>query len=185
LADGRVPAVFLDRDGVINRRRPDHVKTWDEFEFLPGVLGALATLRSMNTPVVVVTNQGVVGRGLLAPEDLGRIHTRMLQTIRSAGGQVEAIYACLHAPGQGCACRKPAATLFHRASADLNIRLSDSIMVGDSPTDVAAARAAGCRPVLINDGGAASDPDVDAVKDLPGAVLLWRDLLTAVGAVSC
>ena len=88
-----MPAVFLDRDGVINRRRPDHVKAWDEFEFLPGVLAALVTLRSMNTPVVVVTNQGVVGRGLLSAEALVRIHTRMLQTIRAAGGHVEAIYA--------------------------------------------------------------------------------------------
>ncbi len=180
-----MPAVFLDRDGVINRRRPDHVKTWDEFEFLPGVLGALATLRSMNTRVVVVTNQGAVGRGLLSPEDLDRIHTCMLQAIRAAGGHVEAIYTCLHAPGQGCACRKPAPTLFQRASLDLGIRLSASIMVGDSPTDVEAARAAGCRPVLINDGGGASDPDVVAVKDLAAAVMLWRDLSAAVGAILC
>src|SRR5438094_10595507 len=98
LPDAPVPAVFLDRDGVINRRRPDHVKAWEEFEFLPGVLAALASLRSMNTPVVVVTNQGAVGRGLLSAEALGRIHTRMLQAIRAAGGHVEAIYACLHAP---------------------------------------------------------------------------------------
>jgi len=185
LADSRVPAVFLDRDGVINRRRPDHVKTWDEFEFLPGVLAALATLRSMNAHVVVVTNQGAVGRGLLTPEDLGRIHTRMLQTIRAAGGHVEAIYACLHAPGDGCACRKPAPTLFQRASAELGIRLSDSIMVGDSPTDVAAARAAGCRPVLIDGGEAAHDDDVVAVKDLAAAVMVWRDLSVPVGMMSC
>jgi histidinol-phosphate phosphatase family protein len=185
LADSRVPAVFLDRDGVINRRRPDHVKTWDEFEFLPGVLEAMATLQSMNAHVVVVTNQGVVGRGLLSVEDLGRIHTRMLQTIRDAGGHVEAIYACLHAPGEGCACRKPAPTLFQRASTDLGIRLSDSIMVGDSPTDVAAARAAGCRPVLICDGEDSQDDDVVAVKDLAAAVMVWRDLSMAVALTAC
>jgi histidinol-phosphate phosphatase family protein len=185
LADARVPAVFLDRDGVINRRRPDHVKTWDEFEFLPGALEALAALRSMNAPVVVVTNQGAVGRGLISAEELGRIHTRMLQTIRAAGGHVEAIYACLHAPGEGCACRKPAPTLFKRASAELGIRLSDSIMVGDSPTDVAAARAAGCRPVLINNGQDTYEDDVVAVKDLAAAVMLWRDLSMAVAMTSC
>lgn len=179
-----MPAVFLDRDGVINRRRPDHVKTWDEFEFLPGVLAALATLRTMNTPVVVVTNQGVVGRGLLSAEELGRIHTRMLRTIRAAGGHVEAIYACLHAPEQDCACRKPAPALLQRAGVDLGIRLSASIMVGDSPTDVEAARAAGCRPVLIGNGEPPTDPDVLAVKDLPAAVMLWRDLSTA-GAPRC
>jgi len=178
-----VPAVFLDRDGVINRRRPDHVKAWEEFEFLPGVLAALASLRSMNTPVVVVTNQGAVGRGLLSAEALGRIHTRMLQAIRAAGGHVEAIYACLHAPAENCRCRKPAPTLLQRASLELGIALPASIMVGDSRSDVEAARAAGCRAVLISDSELA-DPDVLAVKDLPAAVALWRDL-SAVGAAPC
>ena len=178
-----MPAVFLDRDGVINRRRPDHVKAWEEFEFLPGVLAALASLRSMNTPVVVVTNQGAVGRGLLSAEALGRIHTRMLQAIRAAGGHVEAIYACLHAPAENCRCRKPAPTLLQRASLELGIALPASIMVGDSRSDVEAARAAGCRPVLISDSELA-DPDVLAVKDLPAAVALWRDL-SAVGAAPC
>ena len=178
-----MPAVFLDRDGVINRRRPDHVKAWEEFEFLPGVLAALASLRSMNTPVVVVTNQGAVGRGLLSAEALGRIHTRMLQAIRAAGGHVEAIYACLHAPAENCRCRKPAPRLLQRASLELGITLPASIMVGDSRSDVEAARAAGCRPVLISDSELA-DPDVLAVKDLPAAVALWRDL-SAVGAAPC
>ena len=178
-----MPAVFLDRDGVINRRRPDHVKAWEEFEFLPGVLAALVSLRSMNTPVVVVTNQGAVGRGLLSAEALGRIHTRMLQAIRAAGGHVEAIYACLHAPAENCRCRKPAPTLLQRASLELGIALPASIMVGDSRSDVEAARAAGCRAVLISDSELA-DPDVLAVKDLPAAVALWRDL-SAVGAAPC
>jgi D-glycero-D-manno-heptose 1,7-bisphosphate phosphatase len=138
----------------------------------------------MDTPVVVVTNQAVVGRGLLAAEELGRIHAQMLQAIRSAGGHVEAIYACLHAPEQNCACRKPAPTLLQRASVDLGIRLPASIMVGDSPSDVEAARAAGCRPVLISDGESATAPDILAVKDLPEAVMLWRDL-SMVGARPC
>ena len=185
MPDTAVPAVFLDRDGVINRRRPDHVKRWEEFEFLPGVLETLAALRSMDTRVIVITNQGVVGRGLLAADGLRRIHTRMLHAIRAAGGHVEAIYACLHAPAQGCPCRKPAPTLFYRASGDLGIRLSDSIMVGDSPTDVEAARAAGCRPVLISDSEDAVAPDVVAIKGLPEVVTLWRDLSSAVGAVPC
>ena len=185
MPDAPVPAVFLDRDGVINRRRPDHVKSWEEFEFLPGVLGALAAWRAMDTRVIVITNQSAVGRGVLSDEGLRRIHTQMMKTIRAAGGHVEAVYACLHAPAQGCACRKPAPTLFYRASAELGIRLSDSIMVGDSPTDVEAARAAGCRPVLITDVAAGVAPDVVAVNGLQEAVRLWRDLSAAVGAVPC
>src|SRR5438105_13480250 len=105
----------------------------------------------MDTRVIVITNQGVVGRGLRAADGLRRIHTRMLQAIRAAGGHVEAIYACLHAPAENCRCRKPAPTLLQRASLELGITLPASIMVGDSRSDVEAARAAGCRPVLISD----------------------------------
>jgi D-glycero-D-manno-heptose 1,7-bisphosphate phosphatase len=169
-----IRAVFLDRDGVINRRRPDHVKCWDEFEFLPGVLEALAELRALGTPVVVITNQSAVGRGLLTAQGLREIHARMLRAIDAAGGHVSAVYACLHAPDDGCACRKPRPALFQRARVDLGIDLSASIMVGDSPTDVQAARAAGCRPIFVNDGGFPLDADVLGVNDLAEAVMLWR-----------
>ena len=179
------PAVFLDRDGVINRRRPDHVKGWDEFEFLPGVLPGLAELKSMGTPVVVVTNQSAVGRGLLSPEALYGIHARMLRAIDAAGGHVSAIYACLHAPQDGCACRKPQPTLLQRASLELGIVLSQSIMVGDSPTDVQAARAAGCRPVFVNDGGFPLDADVLGVNDLGEAVALWRTVSVPLAVQPC
>jgi histidinol-phosphate phosphatase family protein len=179
------PAVFLDRDGVINRRRPDHVKGWDEFEFLPGVLEALADLKAMGTPVVVVTNQAAVGRGLMSPDDLRGIHHRMLRAIDAAGGHVSAVYACLHTPADGCACRKPNPLLFQRASVDLGIDLSRSIMVGDSVTDVQAARAAGCRPVFVNDGGFALDADVLGVNDLAEAVMLWRTVSVPVAALRC
>jgi histidinol-phosphate phosphatase family protein len=179
------PAVFLDRDGVINRRRPDHVKCWEEFEFLPGVLQALADLKILGTPAVVVTNQAVVGRGLMSPDDLRGIHRRMLRAIDAAGGHVSAIYTCLHTPQDGCACRKPHPTLFQRASVDLGLDLSRSIMVGDSPTDVQAARAAGCRPVFVNDGGFPLDADVVGVNDLAEAVMLWRTVSVPVGAHPC
>lgn len=180
-----MPAVLLDRDGVINRRRVDHVKSWSEFEFLPGVLPALAVLHAMQTRVAVITNQGAVGRGLLSAPDLDRIHTRMARAIRAAGGRLDGIYACPHAPTQGCACRKPAPALFYQASADLGIRLSGSIFVGDSPSDVQAARAAGCRPVLIDEHGGDVDQDVIAVKSLGEAVTVWRDLVVPVGSTRC
>src|ERR1700693_1615644 len=91
-------AVFLDRDGVINQQRPDHVKSWDEFEFLPGVLDALARLHQMKVRVAVVTNQAVVGRGLIQENDLLAIHERMRATVALAGGNIERIYSCVHAP---------------------------------------------------------------------------------------
>lgn len=171
-------AIFLDRDGVINRRRLDHVKSWAEFEFLPEALEGLREINRMRAPVVMVTNQSAVGRGLLSEADLGVIHKRMLSEISAAGGRIDAIYTCLHAPSDGCDCRKPAPGLLYRATAELGLRIESSVMIGDSVSDVQAARAAGCTPVLLADDlihGAASD--VPTARDLRCAAGLVATLL--------
>jgi len=179
------PAVFLDRDGVINRRRPDHVRRWEEFEFLPGTLDALTQLRAADATVVVVTNQSAVGRGLMTLDDLRAIHRQMLRQIEAAGGHISAIYACPHAPADACLCRKPRPALLERAASELAIDLSASIMVGDSATDVQAARAAGVKPVFVNDGGFPLDADVLGVTDLTEVVILWRSLIGSVAVLPC
>ena len=170
--DGTGRALFLDRDGVINRQRPDHVKSWAEFEFLPGALAGLALLRRQRIRVVVITNQAVVGRGLLHEEELLMIHRRMVTAVRAAGGHIERAYACLHTPEAGCRCRKPATALLEQASVELGISLPDSIMAGDSQRDLAAARAVGCLPVYIGDPAAIEE----------GFNVIWaRDLVHLAG----
>ncbi|HSR25601.1 MAG TPA: HAD-IIIA family hydrolase [Candidatus Eisenbacteria bacterium] len=170
------PAVFLDRDGVINARRPDHVKSWSEFRFVPGSLRALRLLAGMGERIVVVTNQSAVGRGLLTADGLASIHARMTQAVRTAGGRIDAVYACPHVPEARCSCRKPGAGLLLRAGDELGIDLGRSVLVGDSPCDVEAARAARCRPILVDGGGApAPDPRVPRVPDLLHAVALLRE----------
>ena len=163
-------AVLLDRDGVINRERSDDVKSWSEFEFLPEALTALAALNRAGTIVVVITNQSAVGRGLISEQELGRIHDRMCAEISAAGGRIASVYACVHTPDDGCRCRKPATGLFDRVAVELGVDLGESVMVGDAVTDVQAARAAGCRPVLV--GGHRKDPgrDVMVAQDLADAV---------------
>jgi len=168
-------AVFLDRDGVINRRRPDHVKSWAEFEFLPEALEGLREINRMGAPVVVVTNQSAVGRGLLSEADLAAIHERMRSAITAAGGRIDAIYACLHTPAHGCECRKPAPGLLQRATAELGLRIEGSVMVGDSASDLEAARAAGCTAVLLAD---------DLVDGGRSEVPTARDLLQAANLVA-
>jgi D-glycero-D-manno-heptose 1,7-bisphosphate phosphatase len=163
-------ALFLDRDGVINRERSDYVRSWSEFEFLPGVLPALAALSRGGTTVVVVTNQSVVGRGLISEQQLTRIHDRMRAEISAAGGDIHAVYACIHAPAAGCPCRKPRTALFERAAGDLDIDLPESVMVGDTLSDVQAARAVGCRPVLVGDSRPGLPIDVTVVENLAQAV---------------
>ena len=135
-------AVFLDRDGVINMDRPDFVKSWEEFEFLPGSLEALAALAGTSYKIVVITNQSGVGRGLLTQETLDQMHARMAERIRASGGRIDAIYYCPHVPEAGCDCRKPAIGLFVKAARDLDIDLTSSWAIGDRYRDAQAAHQA-------------------------------------------
>lgn len=145
-------AVFLDRDGVINYNRPDYVKNWGEFCFLPGALGALVELACYNWKIIIVTNQSVVGRQIITHEQLNLIHDQMMLSIIKSGGRIDAIYVCPHHPNDGCSCRKPAPGLIHQAAGDLNVDLGKSIFIGDSKSDVEASKSAGVQPVLVKCG---------------------------------
>jgi len=146
------PAIFLDRDGVINHNRADHVKSWEEFEFLPGAMDALRRLSRLDRPIIVVTNQAVIGRGQVLPETVDDIHARMRSAVRRAGGRVDDILVCSHRPEDHCACRKPLPGLIFQAAERWGLDLGRSYLVGDALTDVMAARAAGCAPILVKTG---------------------------------
>lgn len=152
-------AVFLDRDGVINRKAPEgeYVTSWEEFAFLPGALDGLARLAGAGVPIVVVTNQRGIARKRMTEADLADIHRRMLAAIREAGGRVDAIYHCPHEGG--CRCRKPGTGLFVDAAADLGLRLDQTAVIGDQPSDMEAAARIGALRVLVGDPvpGVASD----------------------------
>ena len=156
----RVSAVFLDRDGVINRKRPEgsYVTSWGEFELLPGALEALALLAKADTPVIVVTNQRGIARGRMTEADLDDIHARLRAAVSAAGGRLDAIYHCPH---EGpCRCRKPEPGLFEDAAADFGLRLDETVVIGDQPSDMEAARAIGALGVLVAGDGVAL-PDAD------------------------
>jgi len=146
---------FLDRDGVINRKRPsDYVKSWQEFEFLPGVFDALRTLKQHGFRLIVVTNQRGISLGRFSENDLAVIHERMQAELRKAGGELDAIYYCPHGY-DSCDCRKPGIGLFLRAQRDFpDIRFSNSFLVGDSVEDMEAGERLRCRKVLIEVDGA-------------------------------
>ena len=144
-------AVFLDRDGVINRNREDHVKSWEEFERLPGVLGAFRCLAHSELLVVVVSNQSAIGRGLTTSERVDDINSRMISAVHRVGGRIDAVYYCPHTPESGCSCRKPKPGLLQRAAEELEIDLSRSYLVGDQQSDMEAALAAGCKRILVGE----------------------------------
>lgn len=173
------PAVFLDRDGVLNENRADYVLTWEQVTFLPGVFEALRRLAASSYAVVVVTNQSAVGRGLLRVDTLDAIHRGLVEAIHAAGGRVDAVYACPHAPAAACTCRKPRPGLLLQAAADLNLDLRHSWLIGDAVSDLEAAAAVGSRPLLVLSGRGARQRQglagaglahVPALADLPAAV---------------
>ncbi len=148
----RRPTVFLDRDGVLNENRADYVRTWEQVVILPGVFDAMQRLAASSFAVVVVTNQSAVGRGLVTRETLAAINQGIVREVQRAGGRIDAVYACPHAPEDGCACRKPRPGMLVQAAQDLDLDLARSYLVGDAVSDMQAALAAGSRPVLVRTG---------------------------------
>lgn len=146
------PAVFLDRDGVIIENRADYIKSLAETRFIPGALAALARLAQHDWLIVIVTNQAAIGRQIITRETAEAINAHVVAGIVAAGGRVDGLYLCPHRPEDGCACRKPAPGLLLQAAEELGIDLAASIMIGDSASDLLAARAAGARPILVLTG---------------------------------
>jgi D-glycero-D-manno-heptose 1,7-bisphosphate phosphatase len=177
---GRGPAVFIDRDGVINCRRPgDYVLDWSQFIFMPGIQTALRQIASLGLPIIVISNQAAVGKGLLNLEGLQEITARMHRALVGEGTILSAVYYCTHRPDEKCICRKPKPELLRRAADDFDIDLTRSIFIGDSETDVRAARDAGCTPVLFGPGVTNHSNAEEWMADLP-VVLAVEDLFTIV-----
>jgi len=146
------PAVFLDRDGVINRASirngaPHPPASLEEVEILPGVPAALSALKAHGYCLVVVTNQPDVARGISSRELVDSIHEQLKDEL-----DLDAILACFHDSNDGCGCRKPKPGLLLRAADDFGIALSSSFMVGDRWRDVEAGKRAGCRTVFVDYG---------------------------------
>jgi D-glycero-D-manno-heptose 1,7-bisphosphate phosphatase len=172
--------VFLDRDGVINRDSPDYIKSWSEFEFLSGSLEAIKLLTLNGFATIIITNQSVINRKMASGEVLDYIHTMMIETVKSRGGEIKDIFFCPHTPKDRCGCRKPSPGLIFKAKQKYRIDLATSVMVGDSVKDIECARNAGCgQAVLVKTGsGAESEKILKEKATYPDHIA--RDLLEAV-----
>jgi D-glycero-D-manno-heptose 1,7-bisphosphate phosphatase len=177
------PAVFLDRDGVIIENRADYVKSIAEVHFIPGALDALARAARLDLVLVVVTNQSVIGRGLLSWEASVAINDFVVQQLKAAGGRLDGLYVCPHLPGAGCTCRKPAPGLLLSAAEDLGIDLAASVMIGDALTDLQAGQAAGTQALLVRTGHGADQAASLAQAGLAGVPVL-ADLAAALEHVA-
>ncbi len=144
-------AVFLDRDGVINRKAPEgqYVTRWEQMEFLPAVPEAVRLFNQAGLFVVVVSNQRCVAKGLITTAELESMHLRMQREFEVADATLDAIYYCPHENEPACGCRKPQPGLLLEAAREHQIDLAESWMIGDSQRDVGAGKNAGCRTVLV------------------------------------
>lgn len=144
-------AVFLDRDGTINRE-VGFLSDPDMLELLPGVVEAIKMLNENGWLVVVVSNQSGIGRGYFTREMVKRVHQRVRDMLADQRVCLDAIYYCPHRPDAGCDCRKPEIGLLRQAVADFGIDLSRSYVVGDKPSDMEMGHRAGCGTVLVLTG---------------------------------
>lgn len=156
-------AVFLDRDGVINKY-VGFLRNIDEFELNPTITDAIKKINSSGYLCIVITNQPVIARGEMTWGELEEIHNKMETELGFAGAYLDGIYFCPHHPHKGyegevvelkidCDCRKPKPGMLIKAAEDFNIALESSWMIGDGENDIKAGIAAGCRTVLVNGEG--------------------------------
>lgn len=145
--------VFLDRDGVINQDSPDYIKSWAEFEFLPGSIDAITRLTLNDFSTIIITNQSVINRNMVSKKELDYIHHMMKKAVQSRGGEIKDIFFCPHTPEDGCDCRKPNPGLIFKAQQVYQIDLETTAMVGDSAKDIECALNAGCgHAILVQTG---------------------------------
>jgi D-glycero-D-manno-heptose 1,7-bisphosphate phosphatase len=150
-------ALFLDRDGVIIQNRPNYILRWEDVEFLPGSIETLALIRDLPFKIFIITNQSAIGRGLVAESVVDQINERIVRRVESAGGRIDGVYMCPHAPEENCLCRKPQPDLLLQAARDFDIHLSESAMIGDAISDMLAGRAAGVGRLAMVETGRGAD----------------------------
>ena len=129
-------AIFLDRDGIINRERKDYVKSTNELEIFPYIKYVVKKFKDSGFLVVVITNQSAINRGLLSVEELNQIHSKIQSFLNSKNTKIDAFYYCPHRPDEHCKCRKPKPHLILQASSDLGIDLNQSWLIGDNDSDI-------------------------------------------------
>ncbi len=145
--------VFLDRDGVINKKIENgYVLYWKDFEFLPDVDKAIKLLNENRIPVIVISNQACVGKGLITRRRLDDINGRMMEELKKKGAHIDDIFVCPHKAEDDCGCRKPRTGLFKQASEKHDIDFKGSLFIGDSPEDAGAGCGAGCNTYLLKNG---------------------------------
>ena len=177
------PAIFLDRDGVLIENRPDYVRDWSQVRVLPQAIQALALPEIKKYKIVIITNQSVVGRGLISLITADEINQRLIKLIRDRGGRIDGVYMCPHKPEDGCSCRKPLPGLLLQAAKDLSLDFQRSWMIGDAWSDVQAGKAAGMRGTILLKTGRGTEQLLQAPMKKMTENLVFDNLSLALEAI--
>lgn len=184
--------VILDRDGVINQDSDDYIRGPDEFVPLPGSLEAILRLKQAGYRVAVATNQSGIARGYFTEDALAAMHARLRELLREqASGDsaserplenderfIDRIVYCPHAPGDNCACRKPRPGMLLTLLREFAVPASEAIFIGDTISDIEAARAAGVPAALVRSGK--GQRTLRNSADRLGEIPVYADLAEAV-----
>ncbi len=148
----RSEVIVLDRDGVINQDSDDYIKTPDEWIPITGSLEAIKRLNNAGYRVAVATNQSGIARGFYDESTLQAMHDKMNTLLAQRGAKLDQIVYCPHGPTDNCMCRKPKPGMLLQIAKTLGVKPSQMVFVGDSVSDIKAARMAGVKPVLVKTG---------------------------------
>ncbi|MBI4095119.1 MAG: HAD family hydrolase [Candidatus Liptonbacteria bacterium] len=179
-------AVFLDRDGVINKE-VDVLRRLSQLKILPGVAKAIKQINKLGFLTIIVTNQPVIARGWLTEKQVEHIHDVLIKRLAKQGAKIDAIYYCPHHPNanlkkyrKNCSCRKPKPGMILKAMKKFGISRRGSFMVGDHAWDIMAGKAAGLKTIFVKSSVRSNDPQFAHVK--PNFV--GKNLLNAVKIIS-
>ena len=144
--------LFLDRDGVINKKlEGKYVRNWEEFEFIPNVLSSISKLSNLFNRIIIITNQQGIGKGIMSENDLIILHQTMIEKIEKVNGKINKIYFCPHLETDYCNCRKPKIGMIEKAVRDFpEINIKKSYLIGDSPSDIKAGERAGLHTIKVD-----------------------------------
>lgn len=165
-------ALFLDRDGVIIANRSDYVRTWSDVSIYPQSLSSLQRIHSSQYKIFIITNQSVVGRGIISHAEAEKINLQLINEIESSGGRIDGVYMCPHTPEDNCPCRKPRPGMILQAAAEFSVDLGHSILIGDAISDIIAGQTAGVgKNVLVKTGRGAAQIELPIASQIPPFLL--------------
>jgi histidinol-phosphate phosphatase family protein len=178
-------AVFMDRDGVLNRYvRADYIRTPDELHLLPGAADAVRALNDRGLSVIVISNQQGVAKRIMTEDALDQVDGELRDQLKaSAGAVLTHTYYCTHLASDNCSCRKPKPGLLKQASDEYGIDLAQSVMIGDSFTDIACGNNAGVGFTILLMTGAIEIVSLASLDEVTRPNMIARDIGAAVAYV--